>query len=271
MMTEALDQSSSSIMSPCGATKPINSSAAALIQVAAYRIDLEPAIVDRVLLRLEEECIKEEWQLKFVDSCNWKQMGTPIGLQASIRSCLQEKDKSCCGGSCSCTSCTEDLTTVPGIPTNETPKVVVTKLNDVALPPLARHLRPLPSGLQRQTSAPGRCQLTKSPGSNATRSPGTRSATKKRGKRKDFLRQDSQFSLPSIPNRRGTVLILDDTDVFENNNKNNEEETSLYEETKLNDLQEFSSDFEDLSDLEDLTKEEFPCLSREEVGFFKDF
>jgi hypothetical protein len=48
------------------------SSAAALVEVAAYRIDLDQDWLDVVLDNLwKKECIKEEWQLQHLDSLNY--------------------------------------------------------------------------------------------------------------------------------------------------------------------------------------------------------
>eukprot|EP00934_Nitzschia_sp_Nitz4_P001958 Nitzschia sp. Nitz4//scaffold87_size112219//39947//40441//NITZ4_004069-RA/size112219-processed-gene-0.4-mRNA-1//1//CDS//3329559354//1958//frame0 len=66
-------------------------SAAQMVEFAAYRIDLEPERVQPVLDRLEEEAIREEWQLQFLDSINFETMGFPLGLVASVRSCLEDK------------------------------------------------------------------------------------------------------------------------------------------------------------------------------------
>ena len=96
------EQSSDSLQSK--GTKPITRSATALIQIAAYRIDLPQGTLDRILDRLREECIKEEWQLKFMDSYNWQALGAPIGLVAAVRSCLQDKATSTCTCSCSSSS-----------------------------------------------------------------------------------------------------------------------------------------------------------------------
>jgi hypothetical protein len=67
------------------------SSAAALVEVAAYRIDLDQDRLDVVLDNLWKECIKEEWQLQHLDSLNYRMLQVPIGLAASIRACLLEK------------------------------------------------------------------------------------------------------------------------------------------------------------------------------------
>lgn len=71
--------------------KMTTSSAAALVQIAAYRIDLPQMILRKILDRLQEEFIGEEWQLKFLDSHNWQALGAPMGLVAAVRSCLEEK------------------------------------------------------------------------------------------------------------------------------------------------------------------------------------
>jgi hypothetical protein len=94
-----LEQSTDSLQ--CEDTTPITSSAAALIQIAAYRIDLPHGTLERILDRLGDECIKEEWQLKFMDSYNWQALGAPIGLVAAVRSCLQGKTASTGTSSCS--------------------------------------------------------------------------------------------------------------------------------------------------------------------------
>ena len=70
------------------------SAAQALVQLAAYRIDLSPRHLQVVVDKLDEEFVTELWQLSFLDSINWKDLGAPIGLVAAIRACLQEKEES---------------------------------------------------------------------------------------------------------------------------------------------------------------------------------
>lgn len=69
----------------------IKSSAAAVVEMAAYRIDVEPYIVRLVQARLHKEAITEEWQLRYIDSRNFEAMGAPKKLVASILSCLDER------------------------------------------------------------------------------------------------------------------------------------------------------------------------------------
>lgn len=69
-----------------------SSTARNLVELAAYRIDLQPSKLKHLLQIMEEELITEVWQLHYLDSANWKDMGFPIGLVASIRRLLHEKD-----------------------------------------------------------------------------------------------------------------------------------------------------------------------------------
>jgi hypothetical protein len=64
-----------------------------LIQLAGYRIDLEQDRIDQVLESLSKECIKEEWQLRHIDSIQWNLLKAPIGLVASVRACLEEHEE----------------------------------------------------------------------------------------------------------------------------------------------------------------------------------
>jgi hypothetical protein len=66
--------------------------AQALVQLAAYRIDLNPSHLSVVLQKMEDEYVTELWQLGFLDSINWQALGAPIGLIAAVRACLQEKE-----------------------------------------------------------------------------------------------------------------------------------------------------------------------------------
>lgn len=68
------------------------SPAQALVQLAAYRIDLNPSHLSRIVQKMDDEVVTELWQLKFLDSINWQGLGAPIGLVAAIRACLQEKE-----------------------------------------------------------------------------------------------------------------------------------------------------------------------------------
>jgi hypothetical protein len=66
--------------------------AQALVQLAAYRIDLNPSHLSVVLQKMDDEFVTELWQLGFLDSINWQALGAPIGLIAAVRACLQEKE-----------------------------------------------------------------------------------------------------------------------------------------------------------------------------------
>mmetsp|Transcript_12453 Transcript_12453/g.29679 ORF Transcript_12453/g.29679 Transcript_12453/m.29679 type:complete len:386 (+) Transcript_12453:86-1243(+) len=68
------------------------SPAQTLVEMAAYRIDLDPSKVKFLLHIMKEELITETWQLHYMDSANWRDMGFPIGLVASIRRLMHEKD-----------------------------------------------------------------------------------------------------------------------------------------------------------------------------------
>lgn len=69
------------------------SPAQTLVEVAAYRIDLQSSKLNHLLHILEEELITEVWQLHYLDSANWKDMGFPVGLVASIRRLINEKQR----------------------------------------------------------------------------------------------------------------------------------------------------------------------------------
>ncbi|CAJ1958216.1 unnamed protein product [Cylindrotheca closterium] len=78
-------------------TQPSNrmlasSAAESLVEMAAYRIDLEPSKVKFLQHIMKKELITEVWQLHYMDSANWREMGFPIGLVASIRRLMHEKD-----------------------------------------------------------------------------------------------------------------------------------------------------------------------------------
>ena len=85
-----------------------SSAAAAMILIAAYRVDIPQAIVQRVLKRLEEEFIGEEWQLEYMDSQNWKEVGAPLGLVMAVRHCFMEVKTA------SMTSCPTNTTNTTG-------------------------------------------------------------------------------------------------------------------------------------------------------------
>ncbi|KAL3941608.1 MAG: hypothetical protein SGBAC_004056 [Bacillariaceae sp.] len=61
-----------------------------LVEMATYRIDFEPSKVKFLLQIMEEELITKVWQLQYMDSANWRDMGFPIGLVASIRRLMHE-------------------------------------------------------------------------------------------------------------------------------------------------------------------------------------
>jgi hypothetical protein len=66
--------------------------AQALVKLAAYRIDLNPSHLNVVLQKMDDEFVTGLWQLGFLDSINWQALGAPIGLVASVRASLQEKE-----------------------------------------------------------------------------------------------------------------------------------------------------------------------------------
>jgi hypothetical protein len=157
----------------CEGTKPTTSSAAALIQIAAYRIDLPQGTLENILYRLREECIEEEWQLKFMDSYNWQALGAPIGLVATVRSCLQNKATSTSPCSCGMDRFVSD----------ETPK------------PTSSHILLSPS-----PAAPHSPDLKTR--HSVPSFPSTRPSD-------DRIRSDSTHSMPMIPARRGTIVVDD--------------------------------------------------------------
>jgi hypothetical protein len=59
----------------------------AIIHDAAVRIGLATThlVVTSVCLRMKDELVQEEWQLAFIDSFQWKELGAPVGLVAAIR------------------------------------------------------------------------------------------------------------------------------------------------------------------------------------------
>jgi WD40 repeat protein len=69
------------------------SSAEAIVQDAAARIGLatDDSIVTNVSHRMQQDHVKEEWQLRFIDSFQWKDLGAPIGLVAAIRCVIAEQ------------------------------------------------------------------------------------------------------------------------------------------------------------------------------------
>lgn len=68
------------------------SPAQALVQAAAYRIDLDPSKLKTLLQTMKEEMVTERWQLNFMDFPCWREMGFPIGLIASIRALMKEEE-----------------------------------------------------------------------------------------------------------------------------------------------------------------------------------
>jgi WD40 repeat protein len=71
------------------------SSAEAIVQDAAVRIGLatDNSTLQNVCNRLKEELVIEEWQLQFIDSFQWKELGAPIGLVAAIRRTILEQQQ----------------------------------------------------------------------------------------------------------------------------------------------------------------------------------
>jgi hypothetical protein len=63
--------------------------AALIVTLAAERVeDVDPKFV---LMKLEEEKIRDEWQLEFLDANQWQMLGAPMGLVVAIRRCLVER------------------------------------------------------------------------------------------------------------------------------------------------------------------------------------
>ena len=87
-----LQPTDSGYLNQLGESLETPSSAQALVQLAAYRIDLAPNYLSAVIKKLDQEFVTEIWQLKFLDSANWKALGAPIGLVAAVRASLQEKE-----------------------------------------------------------------------------------------------------------------------------------------------------------------------------------
>lgn len=59
-----------------------------LLRAAARKID---ANVEEFIPKLRDAKIYHDWQLKYIDSPQWKDLGVPIGLVAAIRCVLEEK------------------------------------------------------------------------------------------------------------------------------------------------------------------------------------
>lgn len=77
-----------------GYSNEMSSSAAqALVQTAAYRIDLNPSKLGIFLHAMDAELVTEMWQLQFMDFPSWREMGFPVGLIASIRAVLEEEEE----------------------------------------------------------------------------------------------------------------------------------------------------------------------------------
>ncbi len=67
------------------------SAAAFIVKSAAERVeDFDPTFL---LKQLEEEKIREDWQLEFLDAQQWQILGAPMGLVAAIRRILAEREK----------------------------------------------------------------------------------------------------------------------------------------------------------------------------------
>lgn len=63
--------------------------AALIVTLAAERVeDVDPKFI---LMKLEDERIREDWQLEFLDAHQWQMLGVPMGLVAAIRRCLVER------------------------------------------------------------------------------------------------------------------------------------------------------------------------------------
>jgi hypothetical protein len=72
-----------------------NASAEAIVQDAAVRIGLaaDNSALQNVCNHMKQELVKEEWQLQFIDSFQWKELGAPIGLVAAIRVAILEQQQ----------------------------------------------------------------------------------------------------------------------------------------------------------------------------------
>ena len=68
-----------------------DSSATSVLETAATRIRLSSEVLKKVLERLDNEYIREAWQLQHISENHWKSMGAPIGFVASIQACLKER------------------------------------------------------------------------------------------------------------------------------------------------------------------------------------
>ena len=69
-------------------TRPL-SEAGFIVMVAAERVEnLDPK---DILAKMDQEKIKEAWQLEFVDALQWQMLGAPVGLVAAVRRCLAEQ------------------------------------------------------------------------------------------------------------------------------------------------------------------------------------
>jgi WD40 repeat protein len=76
-------------------TNATNATADDIIHDAAVRIGLatNDLVLTTVYHRIKEENVKEEWQLQFIDSFQWKELGAPIGLVAAIRCVIAEQQQ----------------------------------------------------------------------------------------------------------------------------------------------------------------------------------
>jgi len=76
-----------------GHSNEMPTSAQALVQAAAYRIDLDPSRLKILLQAMKEELVTETWQLNYMDFPSWREMGFPVGLIASIRAVKEEEEQ----------------------------------------------------------------------------------------------------------------------------------------------------------------------------------
>lgn len=67
-----------------------STSAQIVVHLAANRIGLPPSKLEHLLHTMNAELISEAWQLQFLDSTNYRDMGFPIGLVSSIRRIIHE-------------------------------------------------------------------------------------------------------------------------------------------------------------------------------------
>jgi hypothetical protein len=70
-------------------TVPTSSPAAAFVLEAADRIQFSRPLQE-IFERLDLEDVRDIWQLEYLDSYHWENLGATMGLVSSVRRCLQE-------------------------------------------------------------------------------------------------------------------------------------------------------------------------------------